>query len=413
MPNAQPCPERSRRVAPSPTKSSGQACSRGVPNALIYPNIDMKLHNSKHPLAEYIHRLEAGEALLQDSPQNVVEVVGILKSYGIVLDAYSKNLIYIADNQFLVFFPFFKYFNGQISPGKLFQHWWHDRINFEYAEYCMRSMLWHGGGGLDAYLDSEDFREAVEKAIQAKFKFNPLVLGIHKLFPEFLPEHMRQMAYYSGLGQFWRVMSDIFIELSDRYDRGEIKSIPAVVQHILDGLVADASKPITYKVKIGSGEYDILPKSAGLTFLMDTGVPYVEAIFFRGTPFPGTVSYNAQAYQIPFFQSDFTYGALYADPLPIGGAGIPPTLLMQDMRHFLPEYLHKVYRDGRRSEEDLRVQICQTFQKSMFCVTTAALQGLAPHPLNTSEPQEQKANRAYLENWMNRFVTSRVVDANS
>ncbi|NER37967.1 MAG: CO2 hydration protein [Oscillatoria sp. SIO1A7] len=372
----------------------------------------MKIKNSKHPLAEYIHRLESGEALLKDSPQNLIEVVGILKSYGVVLDAYSRNLIYIADNQFLVFFPFLKYFNGELSLGKLLKHWWHDRINFEYAEYCMRSMLWHGGGGLDAYLDSSDFRDAVEPAIQAKFKLNPLVLGIHKIFPEFLPEQMRQMAYYSGLGQFWRVMSDIFIDLSDRYDRGEIKSIQEVVKHILDGLVADASKPITYKVRIRDRDYDILPKSAGLTFLMDTAVPYVEAIFFRGTPFPGTVSYNAQAYQIPFFQSDFTYGALYADPLPIGGAGIPPTLLMQDMRHFLPEYLHKVYRDSRRSEDDLRVQICQSFQKSMFCVTTAALQGLAPHPLDTSDQEQQKANRAYLEKWMNRFVTSQVANAN-
>jgi hypothetical protein len=44
-----------------------------------------------------------------------MEVVGILHSYGIVLDAYSRNLNYIAEHQFLVFFPFFKYFNGEIS----------------------------------------------------------------------------------------------------------------------------------------------------------------------------------------------------------------------------------------------------------------------------------------------------------
>ncbi|WP_458047593.1 CO2 hydration protein, partial [Klebsiella pneumoniae] len=81
--------------------------------------------------------------------------------------------------------------------------------------------------------------------------------------------------------------------------------------------------------------------------------------------------YNAQAYQISPDQSRFTYGALYADPLPIGGAGIPPTLLMQDMRHFLPAYLHEFYdANSCRGEDDLRVQICQSFQKSMFCVTT-------------------------------------------
>ena len=374
--------------------------------------VSTQLELSQHPLAEYIHRLEAGEALLKDSPENVVEVVGILKSYGVVLDAYSRNLIYIAQNQFLVFFPFFKYFNGEISLAKLLRYWWHDRINFEYAEYCMKSMFWHGGGGLDAYLDTPEFQKAAQKAIRAKLKGNWFMLGLHKAFPDFLPEQVRQMAYYSGLGQFWRVMSDIFLALSDRYDRGEIKSIPQVVQHILDGLVADANKPITYQVKIRGQVYDIIPKSAGLTFLPDTAVPYVEAIFFRGTPFPGTISYNAQAYQIPFDQGYFNYGALYADPLPIGGSGIPPTLLMQDMRHYLPEYLHKIYRQGKRKEDDLLVQICQSFQKSMFCVTSSAIKGLAPYPLDTNDLEQQKANRAYLESWMNRFIQSRLVDVN-
>jgi hypothetical protein len=55
-----------------------------------------KIKDSTHPLIEYIERLEAGGDLLPDSPENMVEVVGILKSYGIVLDAYSRNLIYIA-----------------------------------------------------------------------------------------------------------------------------------------------------------------------------------------------------------------------------------------------------------------------------------------------------------------------------
>ncbi|MEL7035867.1 MAG: CO2 hydration protein [Cyanobacteria bacterium J06592_8] len=367
---------------------------------------------TRHPLEEYIQRLQAGDALLPDYPENVVEVVGILKSYGVVLDAYSRNLIYIADHQFLVFFPFFKYFNGEFTLSKLLQHWWHDRINYEYAEYCMKAMLWHGGGGLDAYLDTPEFQQLANAAVQAKFKNNPLMLGIDKIFPEFLIEQVRQMAYYSGLGQFWRVMSDIFIELSDRYDRGEIKSIPEVVEHILNGLVADANRPITYSVKIRDQVYDILPKSAGLTFLMDTGVPYVEAVFFRGTPFLGTVSYNAQVHQIPTEQPQFNYGALYADPLPIGGSGIPPTQLMQDMRHFLPEYLHEIYRHSCRGEDDLRVQICQSFQKSMYCVTTAAIRGLAPYPLDTTDPEQQQANHAYLASWMDRFLTSRLFDVN-
>ncbi len=371
-----------------------------------------RIEPSRHLLTEYIYRLENGQALLKDSPQNVIEVVGILKSYGIILDQYSRNLIYIADHQFLILFPFFKYFNGEFSIKKLLRHWNHNRTNFEYAEYCMKAMMWHGGGGLDAYLDTPEFRDNVEKVIQAKFKHNFFMLTLHQIFPEFLPEHMRMMSYYSGLGQFWRVMADMFLDLSDRYDNGEIKSIPDVGEHILDGLVKDAAKPITYQVKIAEEVYQVLPKTAELTFLMDTAVPYVESIFFRGTPFPGTISYNAQSYQIPVEQEIFTYGALYADPLPVGGAGIPPTLLMQDMRHHLPDYLQDFYRQTFREEDDLLVQICQTFQKSMFCVTTAAIKGLAPHPLDTTNIEEQKENRAYLEGWMERFKTSQILTVN-
>lgn len=374
--------------------------------------VTTQIQPSNHPLAEAIHRIETGQALLKDTPENVLEVVGILKSYGVVLDAYSKNLIYIAENQFLVIFPFFKYFNGDVTFSRLLKHWGHDRINFEYAEYCMRTMFWHGGGELDAYVDTPEFRAVTEKVIQAKFKGNLFMMSLHRIFPEFLPEQMRMMAYYKGLGQFWRIMADMFLSLSDLYDHGKIKTIPDVVKHILDALVADANTPITYQVKVKGQTYEIIPQSAKLTFLMDTAVPYVEAVFFRGTPFPGTVSYNAQAYQIPYDQGMFTYGALYADPLPIGGAGIPPTLLMQDMRHFLPDYLHEFYRQSFRQEEDLLVQICISFQKSMFCVTTAAIKGLAPYPIDTTDLMQQKANRAYLEKWMNRFLTSRILDVN-
>ncbi|MGM3305457.1 CO2 hydration protein [Anabaena sp. WFMT] len=374
--------------------------------------VNLKKKPVNKPLSEYIQRLTTGGALLSDSPENVMEVVGILKSYGVVLDAYSKNLIYIAEHQFLVFFQFFKYFNGEMSFSKLFRHWCHDRINFEYAEYCLKAMMWHGGGGLDTYLDTAEFKTRTQAVIAAKFKNNPLILGLNQLFPEFLTEQLRVSAYYTGLGQFWRVMADMFLSLSDRYDKGEIKTIPQVVDHIKAGLVADALKPITYNVKIDNKVYELIPKSVGLTFLADTAIPYVEAIFFRGTPFAGTVSLNAQAYQIPPDQSRFQYGALYADPLPIGGAGIPPTLLMQDMRHYLPEYLHDIYRRSRRGEDDLRVQICMSFQKSMFCVTTAAILGLSPYPIDTQDPSEQTANRIYLEKWMDRLKNSQILEVN-
>lgn len=55
-------------------------------------------------------------------------------------------------------FFFFKYFNGKILLGKLFKFWFYDRINYEYVEYCMRGMLWYGGGGLDIYLDLVEFK---------------------------------------------------------------------------------------------------------------------------------------------------------------------------------------------------------------------------------------------------------------
>ena len=200
--------------------------------------VTTNLPASNHPLAEFIKRLEKKQALLKDSPENVLEVVGILKSYGVVLDAYSDNLIYIAEHQFLVLFPFFKYFNGEISLKKLFSHWWHDRINFEYAEYCAKTMFWHGAEDLDTYIESQEFKDVTEALVQTKWHNNWLMLGVHKVFPQFLPEQMRFMAYYTALGQFWRVMADMFLSLSDRYDRGEIKTIPEVVEHILNGFVS-------------------------------------------------------------------------------------------------------------------------------------------------------------------------------
>ena len=370
--------------------------------------ITTPLKPSNHPLADIIDRLESGGALLPDSEENMVEVVGVLKSYGVVLDAYWRNLIYISEHQFLELFPFFKYFNGDVSFKRLLKHWWHDRINYEFAEYCMKAMLWHGGGGLDTYLDSPEFLELVQKATDEKLKNNLPIKGLAKVFPDFLPEQVRQLCYYSALGQFWKVMSKMFLELSDSYDEGNLRSIPDVVEFIRAALVAAANEPITYAVKIGDRTYDLIPKSAGLTFLMDAGVPYIEAVFFRSFPFMGTVSYNAQARQISSDQERFDYGVLHADPLPTGGAGIPPTLLMQDLRHDLPPYLHELYQRSLRGEEDLRVRICVSFQKSMFCVTTAAILGLMPHALDTTDANEQQINRKYLEGWMDRLIDSRL-----
>ena len=151
----------------------------------------------------------------------------------------------------------------------------------------------------------------------------------------------------------------------------------------------------------------MLFRSGGLTFLVDVAVPYVEAVFLRGTPFLGTVSFNAQAQQIAPDQSQFTYGALYADPLPTMGAGIPPSLLMQDMYRHLPERLHALYRTRTRGEGDVRVKICMSFQKAMFCVTNAAIAGTFPHPLDCTDPGQVAANRAYAEAWAKRLCVAR------
>jgi CO2 hydration protein len=361
--------------------------------------------------AQIAQRLLDGGALLPDSVENTVEVVGILKSYGIVLAGYNRNLTFIAEQQFLELFPFFKYMNGDISAKSLRRHWWHDRLNYEFAEYCMRCMMWHGGGGLDRYLDTPEFAENTERAIQAKLKGNFWILALHRAFPNFLPEQVRQLVYYSALGSFWAIMSEMFLSLSDRYDRGEIKSIGDVVSHIKDAIVANASSPITYSVKIGDRDFAIIPESVGLNFLVDTAIPYIESVFFRSFPFRGTVTYNAQAKAISRDIDQFNYGALYADPLPIGGAGIPPTLLMQDMRHYLPDYMYPIYaKRSQRGELDLRGQICVSFQKSMFCVTTAAILGLAPHSLDSNNPVAESENLTYFQSWCDRLKDSRLPD---
>jgi hypothetical protein len=36
-----------------------------------------------------------------------------------------------------------------------------------------------------------------------------------------------------------------------------------------------------------------------------------------------------------------------------------------------------------------------------------------PHPLDTQDQKQRQANRAYLEQWMDRFVTSRLQIVNA
>ena len=357
--------------------------------------------------AEVKRRLLAGQTLLTDTPDHVLEVVGVLESYGEVLDAYSINLIYQAEQQFLNPIPVFKFLDGDLNSAKIWRHLNHDRINFEYAEYCQKAMFWHATGGMDAYLDSPEFAENCRRIIAAKRRRDPLLALLNPLFPGFLPELIRSAATTHALGQFWRVMSDLFLDLAAAERDGRVRTIPQVVDFIKDGLVAAAANPIRYGVEIHGEQFWVLPPEAGLTFLVDVAVPYVEAVFLRGMPFLGTVSFNAQAQQISPDQAKFTYGALYADALPSMGAGIPPSLLMQDMYRHLPEKLHQWYLERTRGEGDVRVKICMSFQKSMFCVTNAAINGTMPHPLDSSDPDAMAANEAYADAWAQRLGIAR------
>ena len=356
---------------------------------------------------QLIERLLGDVPLLADTPDHLLQVVNVLESYGLVLDAYSRNLVYQGQTQLLNPFPVLRFFHDGFSLSRLWQHLAGDRINFEYAEYCQKAMFWHGTGGLDAYLDSPPFLAACDRIIQLKRRRDPLLAAVNALFPGFAPEAIRSLTTIYALGLFWRVMSDLFLDLARRYRLGEVASVRDVVHHIRDGLVAAAADPITYQVELGGETIWILPPEAGLTFLADVAVPYVEAVFFRGMPFLGTVSYNAQAQQISPDPSSFRYGALYADPLPSMGAGIPPSLCMQDMYRHLPEELSGWYDRHGRGQVDVHVQICISFQKSMFCVTNGAIAGTMPHPLASEDPKARQANLAYAQSWVDRLMGTR------
>jgi CO2 hydration protein len=408
-----------------------------------------KLPPSTHEFADIIHRLEAGGAMLPDSPENLMQIIGIYKAYAVPMDFYWRDLLYIAEEVFLEPFNFFKYFlpkeyldlhnhyagddadlriwrgeatahpellafmeKGELNQKipRLFHHWLHDRVNMEFAEACMRAMYWHGRdmgwGKFDAYLDSDEYKANADVAIKAYFKGNPVMLGLYKLFPEMFLEQVRQLSYYSNLGLFWEVMAPVFFEMSDLYDEGKLTTVPEAMNFLVNGIFAIAGRPIYHHAHIRGEVYEIIPKSKGFTWLYEAALPYVEAVFYRTAPFRGTKSYNAQAKQVPDEQKDFHYGILYADVFPVGTAGIPPTLLMQDMLHFLPPYLVDYYRQYCRGEDDMLIQLGITFQRSMYCVTSAVIQALRTallYPLDDPNPKHLMANRRFFESQLDRF----------
>jgi CO2 hydration protein len=419
----------------SPTASAPVA----APTPLIPP--------STHHWADVIHRLEAGGSMLPDTEENLMQIIGIYKAYAVPMDFYWRDLLYIAERVFLDPLPAFKYFPSQeyldlpnsyagdqsklriwrgeagahpellefMDRGetgkmpKLLHHLWHDRINMEFAEACMQAMFWHQnmGGRFNDYLDSDVYRANADKAIKAYFRRNPVMLGLYKSFPEMFLEQVRMMSYYANLGLFWEVMAPVFFEMSDIYDEGGFKGVPDAMNFLVNGIFAVAGRPIYHHVYIDGECHEIIPKSEGFTWLYEAALPYVEAVFYRTAPFRGTKSYNAQANQVPSEQADFHYGILYADVFPVGSAGIPPTLLMQDMLHFLPGYLEELYKDHRRGDEDKLIQLGITFQRSMYNVTSAVIQALRAallYPLDDTDPEHLMANRRFFEAQMDRFL---------
>ncbi len=407
-----------------------------------------KLPPSTHEFADIIHRLEAGGSMLPDTPENLMQIIGIYKAYAVPMDFYWRDLLYIAERVFLEPLPFFKYFLPQeyldlqnhyagdnadlriwrgtgsthpellefmkkgetFSAPKLFHHLFHDRINMEFAEACMSAMYWHGRdmgmGKFDAYLDSDEYKTNADRAIRAYFKENPVMLGLYKAFPEMFLEQVRQLSYYSNLGLFWEVMAPVFFEMSDIYDEGGFKGVPDAMNFLVNGIFAIAGRPIYHHVYIDGECYEIIPKSKGFTWLYEAALPYVEAVFYRTSPFRGTKSYNAQAKQVPEEQKDFHFGILYADVFPVGTAGIPPTLLMDDMLHFLPPYLIEYYQKHCRGEDDILIQLGITFQRSMYNVTSAVIQALRTallYPLDDQNPKHLLKNRQFFEQQMDRF----------
>lgn len=406
-----------------------------------------KLPPSNHQYAEIIHRLEAGGAMLPDTPENLKQIIGIYKAYAVPMDFYWRDLLYIAEHVFLDPTPFFKYFlpkkyldrpnqyagengspriwrgtdkahpellefmeKGEVKRKlpKLLHHLWHDRINMEFAEACMQAMFWHQdmGGRFNDFLDSDEYRQNCDRAIKAYFKGNPVMLALYKLFPDMFVEQVRQMSYYANLGLFWEVMAPVFFEMYDRYLEGTIASVPEAMDFLVNGIFAVAGRPIYHHVYIKGECYEIIPKSAGFTWLYEAALPYVEAVFYRTAPFRGTKSYNAQLNQVPDDQHDFHYGILYADVFPVGSAGIPPTLLMQDMLHFLPDFLIEDYQRHCRGEDDMLIQLGISFQRSMYCVTSAVIQALRTallYPLDDPNPEHLKANREFFEAQIDRF----------
>jgi CO2 hydration protein len=426
--------------------------------ATILPPSPTRLPPSKHPLAHIVHRFEAGGAMIEDTPLNLMKIIGMYKAYSIPMDFYWRDLLYLGERVFINPLPFFKYlptaeyferhnhYAGDDADIRLWRgyptahqelldfmqkgetkkmprilhHLWHDRINQEFSEDLARAMMWHRmSGNLENFLDSEEYITNANRAIEAYLThhvaYRPLLL-LHKAFPQMFLEQARMATYMSILGLFWEIMAPVFFEMSDRYDEGSFTTVKDAMDFLVKGIFMIAGRPIYHHVYIGDKCYEIIPKSKGFMWLWEAAWPYVEAVFYRTAPFRGTKSYNAQAQQVPDNQVDFHYGILFADKFPVGTAGIPPTLLHQDMYHFLPKYLQDHFAQNCRGKDDILVQLGISFQRSMYNVTSAVIQATRAallFPLDDPNPRHLMMNRQFYEAQLDRFIRPQygIVDA--
>ena len=76
------------------------------------------------------------------------------------------------------------------------------------------------------------------------------------------------------------------------------------------------------------------------------------------------------------------------------------------MLHFLPPYLVEYYKQHCRGEDDMLVQLAVSFQRSMYCVTSAVIQALREallYKLDDPNPEHLNANRQFFEAQLDRF----------
>jgi hypothetical protein len=79
---------------------------------------------------------------------------------------------------------------------------------------------------------------------------------------------------------------------------------------------------------------------------------------------------------------------------------------MDDMYHFLPDYLLEYYEKHCRGKDDMLIQLGVSFQRSMYCVTSAVIQALRTallYPLDDTNPEHLQKNREFFEAQIDRF----------